>query len=252
MSKTIYTLSTLACVLALSGCGGSAENNTTIAATHAADNGPPPSSGNGSTREVSPSAIAATTKSLLAAAEPFEALTETAFTATTTQRTKAIESAGDAVRGVQPLLPQSVMTRLNRNMAAINAADVADQPADIAIASIENYRALVSAIPGSPVVPVDVSLLDYAGFRFNADAEAPPARWEDMSRTVAFARQRWSSVATQATAGKAAPRFAAALEAMEQAVRDKNVAHAKNAAKVELDLVDVLEAAFEHAGHSKA
>lgn len=205
----------------------------------------------GSEFGATPTNLATTTKALLTAAEPFEALTETAFTASKSQRSKAIEADADAVRSVQGIVPQSVLIVLKRNMAAISAADVADHPADIALASIENYRALVSAVPGNPAVPVDVSLLDYSGFRFDADAQATPVRWDDMSRTVAFARQRWSSVRQHGAAAKIAPRFQAALNAMEQAAREKNAAHARLAAKVELDLVDKLEAAFEHPGRPK-
>lgn len=246
--------STLGIAVALVGCSSSsADSGTTktIAQSHA-HSGVQPGSGGGSTLNTSAADIPTTTKSLLNAAEPFEALTETAFSASQPQRTEAIEAAADAVRGVQGLVPQSVMTELNRNMAAIAAADVADHPADIARASIENYRTLVSAVPGSPTVPIDVSLLDYAGFRFDADAQAKPAHWEDMGRALAFARHRWSSVATQAAVANAAPRFKNALASMARAVRDKNIAKARAAAKTELDLVDVLEAAFEHATHRKA
>lgn len=254
MFKPTSTALTLVFVMALAGCSsGDADNNATaLTARNQSNGGAQPGSGGGSTLKSSASDIPATTKSLLAAAEPFEALTETAFSANKSQRTKAIEAAADAVRSVQGLVPQSVMTELNRNMAAISAADIADHPADIALASIENYRVLVTAVPGSPVVPIDVSLLDYAGFRFDADAQANPARWDDMGRALVFARQHWSSVATQAAVAKAAPRFEAALTAMEQAIHDKNTVHARAVAKTELDLVDVLEAAFEHAGHSKA
>ena len=253
MFKPTLFVSTLVFVIALAGCSSGNTDNSAAAIRDRsqAHGGAQPGSGGGSTLNVSASDIPTTTKALLAAAEPFEALTETAFSAGKTERSKAIEAAGDAVSSVQGQVPQRVMAELNRNMAAIGAADVADHPADIALASIENYRTLVSAVPGSPVVPIDVSLLDYAGFRFDADAQANPARWDDMGHALAFARQHWSSVATRPAVANVAPRFEASLVTMDQAVRDRNVAQARAAVKTELDLVDVLEAAFEHAGHGK-
>ena len=80
----------------------------------------------GSEFGATPTNLATTTKALLTAAEPFEALTETAFTASKSQRSKAIEADADAVRSVQGIVPQSVLIVLKRNMAAISAADVAD------------------------------------------------------------------------------------------------------------------------------
>lgn len=252
MLKNLQSVLVLASVVTLSACGGSADNSTTIIMKRTRDHAGTMAGSGNRRHEVSSSDIPATTKSLLAAAEPFETLTETAFNASRVERSKAIEAATYAVGGIRGIVPQSVSTELNRNMGAIGAADVADHPADLALASIENYRVLVSAVPGTPIVPVDVSLLDYAGFRFDADAQAAPARWDDMARALTFARQRWSSVASNAAVAKVAPRFEAALAAMDKAVHDKNIAHARAAAKIELDLVDVLEAAFEHADPTKA
>ena len=250
--KSFSGISTLACALALAACGSSAKNGATVVTAAADHAGAMPGSGNRPRHEASAPGIAATSKILLAAAEPFEALTETAFSAGKAERAKAIKLASEAVRDIQSVVPQYVASKLNRNMAAIVAADLADHPADIALASIENYRALVSAVPGTPVVPVDVSLLDYAGFRFDADAQATPARWDDMARELNFAHQRWLSIASNVAVAKVAPRFKAALNAMDKAVQEKNAPRARAAAKVELDLVDALEAEFERAGRTKA
>lgn len=237
----------------MAACGSSHKNSATVVTARAHDHaGAIPGSGNRSRHEASAPGIPVTSKILLAAAEPFEALTETAFSADKAERAKAIELASNALGGIQSVVPQYVARKLDRNMAAIVAAELANHPADIALASIENYRALVSAVPGTPVVPVDVNLLDYAGFRFEADAQATPTRWDDMARGLNFARQRWSGIVSNVAVIKVAPRFEAALNAMDKAVQEKNLPRARAAAKRELDLVDVLEAAFKRGGHVKA
>lgn len=251
MFKPILTAAMPMALIALPGCSGNSDDGArTLEARGHVRSGAQPGSGSRSIQDSAPPDIPATTKTLLAAAVPFETLTETAFSASREQMNQGIDAARDAVDSVRGAVPMSIFSELNRNMAAIDAADVANRPADIAIASIENYRVLVNAVPGSPVVPVDVSLLDYAGFRFDADAKATPVRWDDMNRVLEFARQRWSSVASKAAGAKMAPRFEVVLSGMEQAVRARNIARARSSAKAELDLVDKLEVAFERGARS--
>jgi hypothetical protein len=69
-----------------------------------------------------------------------------------------------------------------------SARQVQDR-AGLALSSIEAYRVLVGAVADNAKVPTEVSLLDYAGFRYDADLEANPARWGDMAAAVSFARE---------------------------------------------------------------
>ncbi len=114
----------------------------------------------------------AITAQLLAAAEPFESLTETAFSATPATRWKAIDAAEKAAKGIADIVPHTISIKLADHLMAVRSANAAEKPSDVALASIEGFRTLVSAVPGSPAIPVDVSLLDYAGFRYDADAQA--------------------------------------------------------------------------------
>ena len=193
----------------------------------------------------------AITAQLLAAAEPFESLTETAFSATPDARSKAIDAAESAAKGVAGIVPHAVSIKLADHLMSIRRAHAADKPADVALASIEGFRTLVSSVRGSPAIPVDVSLLDYAGFRYDADAQAAPVRWEDMARAMVFARDRWSTVRSQPAVASLAPRFETVLTNMETSVSARNLSHARASAKAELDMVDELETAFQHAGNSK-
>jgi len=113
---------------------------------------------------------------LRAAAEPFEKLTEIAFTATPPVIDRTIREAAAAARDVRRWLSSSAATRLDAQIAAVKSARRKRDHAGLALASIEAYRVLVGAVANDARIPTEVSLLDYAGFRYGADLKADPAR----------------------------------------------------------------------------
>ena len=225
-------LTILATALTLSACGS---NN------NAASKADAPSATANQTVAMNQSETA---KALTAAGEPFEVLAETAFTATSAELDRSIDAAALATRTLKSIAPSALSASLQTRLAAIRQARKSDQRADLSLAAIEGFRDIVSAVPGTPVVPIDVSLLDYAGFRFDADAQAKPPRWENMALATTFARERWATLASSAQLSKLKMRFENGLSAMEAAVRARNVVQARAAAKAELAMVDELEGAF--------
>ena len=117
---------------------------------------------------------------LRAAAEPFETLTETAFSAPVPELRKRLTKAEEALQGVRPFLDREAASEMADHLSVLNAAASKADRALIALASIELYRVLVSSVSGKTKIPVSVSLMDYAGFRYSADLKADPTRWSDM------------------------------------------------------------------------
>ena len=72
-------------------------------------------------------------------------------------------------------------------------------------ASIEGYRVLVSAVTDNAKIPTEVSLLDYAGFRYDANPKARPIRWDDMATAVSFARKTWDALPSVDAVERVAP-----------------------------------------------
>lgn len=214
----------LAAVLAIMGCTGQQGASDQSAAAGNAQN----------------SAAASANDSLRLAAEPFEALTEQAFTADWTAIDKLIADARTAITraaagGEKPKLAE-------QRLAAIASARAAQDRVQLALASVEGYREVIEAQdPASAAPPIAVSLLDYAGFRYDALAQAPNVDWQEMARSVDFARAQWQAVAP-GISSKALPGVVdQSLSAMAKAVERKDVAFARSAAATELSLVDLLE-----------
>lgn len=222
----------------LAGCNNGAQANSDNTALAAVPNVP-------ETKDIVPATPGNSGKAqLLAAAEPFEALTETAFDPNMAKVDKAIADAQAAAPTVRPLLPASAQSSFDQHMAEIKSAGAAGRRADLAQASIENYRILVTQGAGASPVPSEVSLLDYAGFRYAADLKATPIRWDDMAAAVDFAKQNWAVVKPHVKDGATASKFQAAIDNMAAAAATKNVGRANASGSAELDLVDVLETSF--------
>jgi hypothetical protein len=181
---------------------------------------------------------------LLAAAEPYEALTESAFIKSPEELERMRKSARDEAARIVDILAPADADRLDALDEEIARAVTSGARPDIALGAVESYKVLVSAQGKTAVVPREVSLLDYAGFRYDALAKATPSRWSEMGDTAAYADEVWAKVASSVSDAALAARFDAALAAMREAVDRQDVDAAQSSVQSELALVDELEVDF--------
>lgn len=197
-------------------------------------------SGNSAAADSPAGRPASANESLRSAAEPFEALTEQAFTAGWPAIDKLIGDARTALATAAQATGKTGL--LDPRMAAIASARSAQDRVGLALASVEAYRELVeSQDPATANPPIPVSLLDYAGFRFDALAQAPNVDWAEMARSVEFARRQWDAVAADIPSKAMPGVMSESLAAMAGAVERRDSASARSAAATELALVDLLE-----------
>ncbi len=190
-----------------------------------------------------PSDVDAASSRLLAAAEPFEALTEMAYSALGLHLERGIADAEAAATSARSSLPEESVAMLDVRMAEIHQAHKADDRAGLALSSVEAYRILVSAArPGK--VPTAVNLMDYAGFRYDADFRAKPIRWPDMKEAAAYAREQWNSISSQIADPILKKSVDTAISDMELGVEQQNTFKARRSVNSELGLVDKLEKYF--------
>jgi len=183
-------------------------------------------------------------KNLRAAAEPFEKLTEISFSAAWPMIDQTIGEAEAAAARVRGSLTQDAAGQLDARITAIKSARQKHDRAKLALSSIETYRVLVSAVTDNAKIPTEVSLLDYAGFRHDANLKANPVGWDDMAHAAAFARKTWDALSPKAEASPVAVKFEKALADMDKAVVQRSKSLAASSVKIELDLVDQLEQFF--------
>lgn len=183
-----------------------------------------------------------TNQALRAAAEPFEGVTEQASTASWDSLDTLIGKAEAAVRAVRPNLGGTSAATIDPQLSALRSSRAAQDRVGIAMAAVETYRALVEAQePRSANPPIAVSLLDYAGFRYDALAQAHRPDWPQMLRLTQFARQQWQQIAPRVKSRATPGVMDAALTAMTTAAERHDADFARSSAAVELALVDLLE-----------
>ena len=183
-------------------------------------------------------------KTLLAAAEPFENLTEMAFASRWSKIDHTISEARRLASGARGSLPQDAVGSMDAHLAAMTSARQKKDRADLALSSIEVYRVLVSSVSAGTRIPTQVSLLDYSGFRYDADLKSSPIRWDDMNKVVAFAHQQWVVIAPRVRDASLAKRFTESVDGMDRAAQHNNASLAASSARSESDLVDELENYF--------
>lgn len=223
----------LAALITLSGCGSSPTSD-------AAD----------TTKEHSVSTVTAnegvsSELTVTAAGEPFEALTEQAFSADGVKLFSLYDEAQVAADGIRDKLPPETAKALDARLAETKVAIVARQPADIALSAVEGYKLIASAFPADAKVPIAVSLLDYAGFRIQADLQSEPVRWADAAQAATYAQEQWSLAKDKVADTALRDKFEASVKSLQKATTIKDKAMATRAAKLELDLVDSLETYFQ-------
>lgn len=236
-----FTAISLVAAVSLAGC--SAHSNADKNAAQAT-----PLRQTGGTIPVAPANDPdAQASALMAAAEPFENLTESAFISDTRKLDDFIAKAKSSADGASKLLSHSEAKVLADHVAAIGSARTRNNRADLAIAAVEGYRTLVSNTSSNMKVPKQVSLLDYAGFRYQADLKAAPVRWSDTASAVDFADAQWKQISATVSDAALRKKMSDALAAMRSATQSKNAKAAMDSSKQELDLVDGLEKYFAHA-----
>lgn len=199
----------------------------------------------GCDRQEAPSAADQTAAvAALPATEYFEGLTEEAFTASDHRLDALIRLARSASARDRQTLPSGKAAELDGLLTQIDQHRASMNRADLAIASVEAYRLFVSASPNSGPIPTQVSLLDYAGFRFGADLNARPPRWSDAETALDYADGQWGQISGRVTDAAVRNRFDSALLGMRTALDSRDLAGARQAGLQELDLVDELETWF--------
>lgn len=188
---------------------------------------------------------AATLSGMPAAAENLEALTEQAFTASPAKLDSLFTKVQESVAGIAGQLSPKAAKSLDGHLRDAKTAIDAGNPSDTALAAVEGYKLIVSAYPPDAKVPPAVSLLDYAGFRIQADLKSEPKRWADALVATKYAHEQWDQIKGKVTDIDLRSRFTASLSSLDETLSRKDEKSAAKAAVTELELVDELESFFQ-------
>lgn len=182
---------------------------------------------------------------LAAGAEIFENLTEAAPSLKAGEFKKALSDFDLLYPKISTLLSPDRKLRLDGFMTGLrNGWQTGDRRA-MAIQSIEAYRLLEESIgTGGRAVPVEVSLLDYAGFKLNALMLGARPDWKQAATTAQEARSWWVAIGPRISDPTLKNAMARTIEGLQHAAARKDPELLRFAANMDLILVDGLETLF--------
>lgn len=161
---------------------------------------------------------------------------------------KIIETA-NAIEALLPQLraavPATTFTAVEARVRDQQTGLKAGNKTATALASVEVYRLLQEAMdPAARPVPIQVPLLDYAGFKLLALAKADAVNWASIDATVKEAAAFWQQVETRIGSKALRNLLGSIMTGLHDASSARNPAQAAFAAKVLLEAVDLLEGQF--------
>ena len=184
---------------------------------------------------------------LLSAASPFEDLTENALAGNKKGMQSAIKAYDEQAAKVSKVLSPKARHDIESLVTAIRKSEQQSDNESVALHSVEAYRTLIESLDsGSLIVPVQVSLLDYAGFMLKVFLHAKSPDWSVLRRTAEEARRHWTAIESRVSDKGLCDAVNTTIAGMNKATTSKNTEMAFFAAQVGLALVDLLEGFFEH------
>jgi hypothetical protein len=183
---------------------------------------------------------------LISAASPFEDLTENALAGNKQGIQLALKAYDQQAEKVSKILSPKARHDLELLVAAIKKAEQRGDHESLARNSVEAYRTLIESLDtGSLVVPVQVSLLDYAGFKLKVLLHGKSPDWSVLRKTAEEARRQWTAIEYRVSDQGIRDAVNVMITGLKQATTSRNAEMALFAAQLDLALVDLLERYFE-------
>jgi hypothetical protein len=195
-----------------------------------------------------PAGVSRSNQVLLAAASPFEDLTEAALASDTRGMRQALKAYGGQAEGVNKVLSGPARQEMTSLLAAIRRAESKGDHHAVALNAVEAYRVLVESLnPNGLVVPIQVAKLDYIGFKLKVLLAASPPDWPAIQKTGEEAAGLWHALEPRVGDKGLRDAVKTVIAGLNQATGAHNAEMAVFAAQMDLALVDLLEGYFERA-----
>ena len=159
------------------------------------------------------------------------------------ERVSALRKALPALR---PLLNAQTFENVGRQVTDMEQTSAKSDLLGTALASVEAYRAIENAMDaGNRPAPIEVAMLDYSGFKLSILAKAQAADWQTIAATAKESDGSWTALARNVQDVGLRNLVGAIQEGLRDAVGRKDINGVKFAAKMQLEVVDVLEGYFK-------
>jgi hypothetical protein len=150
-----------------------------------------------------------------------------------------------ALATLQPFLDATAFETLGRQLNGMELALSKNDALGTALVSVEAYRVLETAMDAdSRPSPIEVAMLDYSGFKLSVLAAMQVADWATIAATARGSDDSWSVLTTSVKDASIRNLVSAIQDGLRAAVDRNDIHGVKFAAKMQLEVVDVLEGYF--------
>jgi hypothetical protein len=156
-----------------------------------------------------------------------------------------------ALPALRPLLNVSVFETLGRQLTEMEQASSKNDVFTTALVAVEAYQVIENAMDTAHrPSPIEVAMLDYSGFKLSVLAATPDTDWSAIAATAKDSDRSWSVLDKSVKDASLRNLLKAIQDGLRGAVERKDTHGVKFAAKMQLEVVDVLEQYFKGGAHS--
>jgi hypothetical protein len=151
-----------------------------------------------------------------------------------------------ALPTLQPFLDAAAFETLGRQLTGMEQASSKNDTLGTALVAVEAYRVIENAMDtDSRPSPFEVAMLDYSGFKLSVLAARQDTDWTTIAATARGSDDSWSALTTSVKDASIRNLVSAIQDGLRAAVERKDIHGVKFAAKMQLEVVDVLEGHFQ-------
>ena len=183
---------------------------------------------------------------LLKATGPFEDMVGPALAKNDKGIAKQLAAVDQQADDVKKVLPAESAKQFDTLLQSLHKAAAAKDGLAVAQDAVVIFRLLVDNLKADTLkIPLEVSLLDWAGYDLQVLAAAGKPDWAAMSKVAADADGWWKAIAKKITDKNLRATVATTMLGLQQSTKEHNLPMVKFSAQIALDLVDLIEGAFK-------
>jgi hypothetical protein len=151
-----------------------------------------------------------------------------------------------ALATLRPLIADDGFATVEGQVTEMEQASAKNDAVGAALAAVEAYRIIEKATDAARgPVPLEVAMIDYAGFKLSLLVARPEPDWTAVAVTAREADGNWAALAKKIQDASLRDLGSAIQDGLRGAVERKDINGVKFAAKMQLGVVDVLEGYFK-------
>lgn len=159
----------------------------------------------------------------------------------------------DGLAAVRSRMDPTRFAMAETRAAAVMAALQRDDATRAALEALEAYRVLEETTTAETrATPIEVSLLDYSGFKIAALALPPRTDWAEADAAVRYSAQQWQTLRAQVTDSAVVDMMDELQRTLSTAAQRRDAQSLGAAARAQLAAVDLVERYFDRAYKSGA